>query len=1134
MSTSINIENIFGFNPDKICYDISYERDKLCYASGNLIIIKRLFDNKSIFGKGTGNEIKTIKFFKRGKFIITTEINLKENKLVIAVYDIQNGINLYKNINVNINEFCGVKIKKIFFDLNERLDFIITLLNENNEMILFKGRLVKDLLDISCNYFTSINGLDISIKYIKFIFEYNWLICAGKEKIFSIRISLHKDNQEGNGFQIINQLSKRPFQFIPKSINIIRNTYKNNYQFNPYNDPIKISVLCSNGRCYIYSFELELLKEISLNTIENDINLNDEEENYDYIYNFTYMTYYEGIIILGSNDDLIYVYDSFSYNKKYVINITELNDNLIISPFSFVYVNEKNNLLYIILLNGQTFFGNLSSILYKKKGSLILLPYGHKNRINSLDICLFENEENNIAFYTISEDGPLIKTYYDGVKFNNKAFNQEKIKFTTCKINPKYNNLLFVGDEIGNLYIFNINNDDLSLLKKEKIANFKIDSINFNNTINIDYICIGFDSGTLIIYNIDIQKYKFDFLLKVCDDFRQNLIIKDKIHSFIYFYPEVDDNRICYLSNENSVSIGNLNSINNNLILMNEANYSYNIDKFGYILDIKVHPCQKYLFILLSSNQVDIRDLEDINIRIGVIDLFQYQKTNKINFDVSGDLMIFSNKDSLYMYHLRKNKIYKEISHIFDISFCDITKDGRYIILCGNNGIICILSNYDDIKCIIYNYKDAEIKYGIKKIKKMFYLDLNDVLLKERKISKIKNDNVKSENGQYQLEVQRQNNEKYRTSLESFNPENQNKTFKQKEHFPSYSNNINYISNNTLQKINIIKDFNKTKFNSSFDKRNKMYIPEKQLNQTFNQKNNLNYKKDVFQNYGRKTNTLRNNVITLNKDPSIFPINQNPIIQKIDKDYYMNSKSMIAPPITSNLIEKISKKNQDNIRFQNISNAVNDILGPNYEREKKIKNENSNFQNENLKNHIQVNQPQINYEKYQTMNINKSFNSNYSRNDEGNNSNLINKNNNNNSQSYRETYSNDSSFYSRITNNANYYINHGIENRKKNILPDDDSIDNLNEELEYEYNNNEESLTSNSNSRKKINDNMSLDNISKDVSNNYSISKHNYSKHDYSVINSYSKNSNNSIVDDIDNVERDIEIFEKTYRNFIK
>ena len=57
------------------------------------------------------------------------------------------------------------------------------------------------------------------------------------------------------------------------------------------------------------------------------------------------MTYYEGIIILGSNDDLIYVYDSFSYNKKYFINIKELNDNLIISPFSFVYVNEKNNLL---------------------------------------------------------------------------------------------------------------------------------------------------------------------------------------------------------------------------------------------------------------------------------------------------------------------------------------------------------------------------------------------------------------------------------------------------------------------------------------------------------------------------------------------------------------------------------------------------------------------------------------------------------------------------------------------------------------------------------------------------------------------------------------------------------------------
>ena len=33
MSISKLIENIYGFNPNKMSYDISYENDKFCYVS---------------------------------------------------------------------------------------------------------------------------------------------------------------------------------------------------------------------------------------------------------------------------------------------------------------------------------------------------------------------------------------------------------------------------------------------------------------------------------------------------------------------------------------------------------------------------------------------------------------------------------------------------------------------------------------------------------------------------------------------------------------------------------------------------------------------------------------------------------------------------------------------------------------------------------------------------------------------------------------------------------------------------------------------------------------------------------------------------------------------------------------------
>lgn len=1134
MSLIKNIELIYGFNPDKMIYDIDNERNKLCFVSGNLIILKSFIEpNDIIYGESIGNIIRSIKFIKRGKYIITTEINIKKGILYTIIYKVENSLKIYSKFKNNINEVFIGRLKNIFFDINYKSDFIIILLNERNDMSIFKGNIQNQSLSISLNFYCNINGLNASIKSIKFIFEYNWLICSSKETLFSIRIISEKNNNEGNYFQIMNQISIIPFDFNPHSLNTIIDNKKNN-SFNQKN-PFKVIILSTNGNCNIYSTELILLKEISLKTSIVNEEINNGNDNIDFVYNFTYLTVYEGNIILGTNESKIYIYDSNSYKKNIVIDLSELNENVIMSKISFIYLNQKSDLLYIILLNGQIFLGNLSLILNKKIDSLNLLTYGHNNKIISLDISSAEN--NNISFYTISENGPLIKSYFNGKKFINKIFKQEKINFTVCKINPKFNNLLFLGDDMGNLYIFNIENENLTLVNIEKIVNFKIDSINFDNKKNNNYICIGFNLGSLSIYNFNTENLKCEFVLKICEDFIQNFHNKEKINSFCYFYQDTNDNRICYLSKENSISIGNLNSINNNLVLMNEEFYTYKINKFGYILDIKIHPSQKYFFILLSSNQIDVRNLDDINVRNGIINLSPYSKINKINFDITGNFMTFTVFDSFYIYNLKKNKIHNEINNLFDISISKISNDGRFIIICGKNGIICVLNNFNDIKNVIYNYKDEVIKLGIENTQKMFNLNLKDNLLKERNFSK-KNEYYSPQTISY-INPNSNNFQETYNQTNHKNLQNDNTQSNNYINILYSNNNLDYVKNKNLQKINVMKDFDKMNYDSPikqretlnfFSKSNKLQLSNLEFSnfnsnnnvfksQTRNKNESINYKSNINNNFNKRVITHRiypsSNYIILNKDPSIFPKNQKDTIKKINKNNYLSANDVFSSNINSYLIEKSSKKNQENIRFKNISNAISDVYGAVLEKKRKQIFRTQIPNQESFKNHIKV-YPSLNNEYFHQNSNEHNFNkkSNFLNITTNN---YINKNNNYNQNNLNPTYnksnntfnkynsnnnkSNNKTDNSLFTENSNYYINNRSEIQKRKIFPDNESIDNV---IECPNNNNV-------NYKNKIYKNEKSMSIDESKSNN-------------------SKKINNSIFEDIINIEKEIEKFENTHK----
>ncbi len=298
---------------------------------------------------------------------------------------------------------------------------------------------------------------------------------------------------------------------------------------------------------------------------------------------------------------------------------------------------------------------------------------------------------------------------------------------------------------------------------------------------------------------------------------------------------------------------------------------------------------------------------------------------------------------------------------------------------------------------------------------------------------------------------------------------------------------------------------------------------------------------------------------------------------------------MLYPTITSDIVETSSKQNQNDIRIKNISKAVFEMSKPNIEKERYqlIRNQRTNQEifkkqsqvysqnNDRFKNIIPKDSFKQNYninnEEFKNINQKETFNninnfnqntSNKNFNSDFNNINNSNynekKQNNKNSnqdlkirKNYTQNYKVDlekfenESYYSRFTNNGSYYINNGIDNKKRNILPDDDSIDNIIEEVRnnsFENKNIQkkkskinESYPSEQNSIKNKSSNSNSIKNEKNYENekrNY-ISQFNKSNNDFSI-HSFSKKDNNSAFDDIDNVEKDIKRFEIENRNYIK
>ena len=821
-----NIIDIPSINIDKNPFSFSIESTILSYAIGNIITIWNIERDSKQYINSNETSVRDMKLFKHGKYLLTLE--LSANVLLLSLYE-TNPISFISDLKVPLS-FPPTDIKRIkIIDITPRLEFVLILTSNDNMGYLYHGSINKQTLEISCAMYSKVNIKD-KIKKCLFIWNKLWLVCANSSLICTMELQKGKTS-------IFYQTYNPQADYVYSSLTLIDS-----------GDKYNTAICTKTGICFIYSFDYRIIKHIS----------------YDDYY-ITSLSYFDGTLSMGTKECCNISYDTISLREKYIIDISSRSFS---SSISHSFLNEQTDSLILSLSNGTILKGKVSSLLKSNPNAISVILSSHSNTITSIDT---SSSDNQIVFYTVSLDGVLSKWFYRGDRWSNLQFRMGT-EFTFCKLHPKYQNELYVGDRMGTVYVFDVD-CNIRVAKRFKVANFKIDRISFDESRD-NTIAVGFTNGMIMMYKV--EEDKANFMIKICDDFIDDSVSR-VIKSFIHFF-KYEDNKCIYLSNENTLSISNFNYINNSIVNIIEEEISYK--QFNTVIhDIKVHPSEKYLFVLLNNRQIDIRDL--INCAtVGVIDI-QEEIAYSISVDISGEYVVVNGENAISVYSATKDKRIEEIKGIFDVGQFAMVKDGRYLVLCGNEGSVCIMNNFQRIKRKILNFRDEERNNHSQVWDKFdIVYDKEHTMIKTVSKAKAKksNDVIIHHSNKKEMYI----NDSTRES--------------QKE-LP-----IHY---NTHQNIYASQTIPSSVYNNKTIESYRCYT---QANNTTWRKNhqNLNY-------------------VTLTKDPSIFPASQAPTIEKVDQRY-LNSQSLTYPKVMPNIVEKASKKQQDSIRYNNISNAIKNVL----------------------------------------------------------------------------------------------------------------------------------------------------------------------------------------------------------------
>lgn len=1119
--------NFFGINLLSPSSTISYVYEPISHsfitAQGHLITIFNVFNPSKTLNFKTDNIINAIHPLPRGNHFITIETPFTSaTAIYCSIYSISYTTNTIEHITSSDNILSSsstsspVQPYKHFHivDVTSKNDFIIRLTpsNTNEPTKLYHININPQSFQMKIMRCMSVHVPHVNIKYTVMNWKDNVMYCVNKHKLFIIELN-HRtitSTQAITSLNVNNSNNNDTLCYKCSSLLYIKESISLQTQAK------YIVVLISNGSCLLYHpYSLDIVNEIHYE---------------DYCINSINYNRNNNTLCCNTIEGCVFVVDIFSMKTKYTIDYTQLQ---FVAPIAQAYIEEQQDTVVIVFMNGKIIKGNLSNILKGVPCSCSVVSNFH-NSSNSNNVCcacIAQQKDSNLCFYSCCNGNDIMKWYYRGDRWiSNKYSFDNDVVFTYIKFHPKYQTTLFAGDSLGNIYIFklddnnasslspydnntynntnnnntdtngnnvhNNNNDvnnsslinEISLMHRCKGCTCSINDITFNND-NSKLLGISYTNGMIFIYKIDnihsTQSFTFECILKLTDEYITNSDIHRYLPSpsFMCF----KDNQIIYLKATHIVMKEDMNYINNTLITDTNKQISYS--KYNAVInDIKLHHSEKYLFVLLNTNQIDIRNIETFQTN-AIVDV-NAQAISNFTFDYSGEFVILNCIDKVVMYSLHKMKVSEYIDiGVVDIGNVCFLDNAKYMVITCRNGSLFMVDTPKRIKSKVFNYKDKEKEKGIHVMKEKFILDVNKnvfkLKLKKNKEVEIDDNEVNDDDGMGNCNY----NDKTVNDDIKIEHNNDVQCYQQKQQQQQQ----NVVDNSTSStKLGYLNDYKYSTMRTADSVRNKQMM--------------YNSKWDKQHQYTRLGYTNKDTYLSLNKDPSIFPINQHPTLERINHKL-LEGKSQKYPDMVINLVENESKRQQDNIRAININNAIYNMMQTN------------NSQSNNKQQHQIVNQQQqqlnnTSYHIEKTNNSNFFINNNridkpsttrqqYVEPDTIDNISVTNNNNNNNNTHHHNvnTYSN----YNYNTTSNNY--NNNYNNTTNSFAQDDNKYMN-------NYPTINQPVNSHHNQQQHVNAN-------KDIS-------------DFSIISTFTNNNcKYSIADDIDYLCDGIDKFENENKQYL-
>ena len=416
--TKINLnkyKKIFNLNLDLLdSRPINLSSDnKLSFEINNRLVIKNLI----LESKLSFDEIYTKPKYQDFIYLKNGDILINYNKKNLEI--ILNSNFLFKNIKNN-NETSNNLIKAIYKKkLNEKASVKINLSNSKNKI---NSREFKKFISLNNFNLTKQDIFFSSENYMNFNLNKN-----NKIENFNIKSKIKADNIL---FQYKSQRIKKYFSNFKNQINLSDSNIELNY---------------SNK-----NFKLDLKSKYSLNEIYEDISLNVQKKNKNYLFDL--------------NVDL----------DNAEININELDYKKKLNVTSNLYING------IYKDNNEIFFNDIHFKEEEKNLIIQNLEIGKNDKIKNLDLFKIDlsnkiGKKNNIEFKKINNNYYLTGNQFDGTQnIKNILDNSSKSIFSNFK---NLNTYIYL--DIGKYFI-----DEFSYLSNVKgevqIKNNKI----FNSVIN--------------------------------------------------------------------------------------------------------------------------------------------------------------------------------------------------------------------------------------------------------------------------------------------------------------------------------------------------------------------------------------------------------------------------------------------------------------------------------------------------------------------------------------------------------------------------------------------------------------------------------------------------------------------------